>query len=313
MNAFGGEERLWLGPEGGQFSFYFDAGKEFVFTNWQVPSVIDTEPFYIKRKEDKKVVFEKNTTLKNYAGNIFVMRIARSVEIIDHKKAGELLHIAIPCSLRVVAYESQNVLSNQGKMPWTRETGMPSLWMLCMFVPTPGTTVIIPYQNKPLDTESVVNDRYFGTVSKDRLRISDSLIFFKADGKQRGKIGLSYKHAKDLLGSFDETSSSLTILQFEKPVTEKPYVNSLWQFQKQPFDGDIINSYNDGPVEDGTQMGPFYELESSSPAAELKPGESIEHSQRIFHFQGSKHDLDLICRKLFGVNIKEIKEVFQSE
>jgi hypothetical protein len=42
MNAFGGEERLWLGPEGGQFSFYFDAGKKFDFANWQVPPVIDT-------------------------------------------------------------------------------------------------------------------------------------------------------------------------------------------------------------------------------------------------------------------------------
>lgn len=313
MNAYGGEERLWLGPEGGQFSFYFDAGKEFVFSNWQVPSVIDTEPFSITRKEDNKVYFEKSASLKNYAGNIFAMRIARSVEIIDPEKAGALLHIALPGSLRVVAYQSQNVLSNQGNMSWTRETGMPSLWMLCMFVPTPGTTVLIPYQNNTSDTGSVVNDLYFGTVSKDRLRISDSLIFFRADGKQRGKIGLSYKHAKDLLGSFDETSGSLTILQYEKPATEKPYVNSLWQFQKQPFTGDIVNSYNDGPVEDGTQMGPFYELESSSPAAELKPGESIEHTQRIFHFQGNEHDLDLICRKLFGVNIQDIKAVFQGE
>jgi hypothetical protein len=313
MNAYGGEERLWLGPEGGQFSFYFDAGKEFVFTNWQVPSVIDTEPFSITRKEDKKVVFEKSTALKNYSGNIFGIRITRSVEIIDHEKAGEFLHITIPCSLRVVAYQSKNVLINQGNMAWTRETGMPSLWMLCMFVPTPGTTVIIPYQNNTDDSGSVINDRYFGTVPNDRLRISDNLIFFKADGKHRGKIGLSYKHAKDLLGSFDETSGSLTILQFEKPLTEMPYVNSQWQLQQQPFVGDMINSYNDGPVEDGTQMGPFYELESSSPAAELEPGESIEHTQRIFHFQGSEHDLDLICRKLFGVNIKEIKEVFQSE
>ena len=182
-----------------------------------------------------------------------------------------------------------------------------------MFVPAPGTTVIIPYQNNPNDTGSVVNDSYFGTVPNDRLIISDSTIFFRADGKYRSKIGLSYSHAKDLLGSYDETSGSLTILQFEKPATERPYVNSQWQIQQQPFAGDMINSYNDGPVEDGSQMGPFYELESSSPAAELKPGEFLEHTQRIFHFQGSEHDLDPICRKLFGVNIQEIKEVFPGE
>ena len=31
INAFGGEERLWLGPEGGQYSIFFSKGKEFTF------------------------------------------------------------------------------------------------------------------------------------------------------------------------------------------------------------------------------------------------------------------------------------------
>jgi len=313
MNAYGGEERLWLGPEGGQFSFYFDGGKEFVFDNWQVPAVIDTEPFSIMRKEDKKIVFEKSASLKNYSGNSFGIHITREVEIIEREKAGQLLQITLPLSLKVVAYQSNNVLLNKGETAWTRETGMPSLWMLCMFVPTPGTTVIIPYQDDSQGKVPFINDSYFGKVPDDRLVKYKDNIFFKADGKQRGKIGLPYHYAKDLLGSYDETSGSLTVLQVEKPPAERPYVNSLWQFQKEPFAGDMINSYNDGPVEDGTQMGPFYELESSSPAAELKPGESIEHTQRIFHFQGSEHDLDLMCRKLFGVTIEEIKAVFCSE
>jgi len=35
-------------------------------------------------------------------------------------------------------------------------------------------------------------------------------------------------------------------------------------------------------------MGPFYELESSSPAANLKPGEKLVHRQRIMHFEGNE-------------------------
>jgi hypothetical protein len=42
MNAFGGEERFWLSPEGGQFSIYFKKGKSFDFENWQTPAIIDT-------------------------------------------------------------------------------------------------------------------------------------------------------------------------------------------------------------------------------------------------------------------------------
>src|SRR5690606_5102477 len=45
FNPVGGEERFWLGPEGGQYSLYFKPGSSFEFENWQVPACIDTIPF----------------------------------------------------------------------------------------------------------------------------------------------------------------------------------------------------------------------------------------------------------------------------
>ena len=42
---FGGEERFWLGPEGGQYALYFKAGDKFEFADWKTPAVIDTEAF----------------------------------------------------------------------------------------------------------------------------------------------------------------------------------------------------------------------------------------------------------------------------
>ena len=56
-------------------------------------------------------------------------------------------------------------------------------------------------------------------------------------------------------------------MNYSLPAGEREYVNSLWEIQDEPFRGDVVNSYNDGKLEDGTQLGPFYELESSSPAA----------------------------------------------
>src|SRR5690606_13973751 len=35
MNAFGGESRFWLGPEGNAFSLFFQPGTEMVFENWK--------------------------------------------------------------------------------------------------------------------------------------------------------------------------------------------------------------------------------------------------------------------------------------
>ncbi|MBT8185167.1 MAG: hypothetical protein KJN76_10015, partial [Eudoraea sp.] len=45
FNPLGGEERFWLGPEGGQFSIYFKPGTAFEFNNWYVPKELDTESF----------------------------------------------------------------------------------------------------------------------------------------------------------------------------------------------------------------------------------------------------------------------------
>ena len=47
FNAVGGEERFWLGPEGGQYSIYFKKGDSFNIKNWLVPAVIDTEKFEV--------------------------------------------------------------------------------------------------------------------------------------------------------------------------------------------------------------------------------------------------------------------------
>jgi hypothetical protein len=49
---------------------------------------------------------------------------------------------------------------------------------------------------------------------------------------------------------------------------DQPYVNSMWEKQKEPYSGDAINAYNDGsPAPGEPPLGPFYELETSSPAA----------------------------------------------
>ena len=38
INVYGGEERFWLGPEGGQFSIFFKPGAKFEFSEWATPA-----------------------------------------------------------------------------------------------------------------------------------------------------------------------------------------------------------------------------------------------------------------------------------
>lgn len=310
FNPYGGEERFWLGPEGGQFSIYFEKGKEFVFENWYVPAPIDTEPFQLTDKSGDFAVFRKEMELVNYYGTPFDLRVTRKVSLLSPKQIKEFTG-ADNEEVSAVAYESANNVRNSGTEAWEKETGLLSIWMLGMFIPSPEVTVVIPV--KAGDESRLgpkVNDDYFGRIGDDRLKAVGNTVFFKADGKSRGKIGIPPLRATRFMGSYDDRNGILTVLECLLPESETDYVNSAWEMQEEPYGGDALNSYNDGPLEDGTQMGPFYELEASSPALDLMPGQDYTHTQRIYHFMGTKEALDPIARRLLNVSIAEITEVF---
>jgi hypothetical protein len=200
-------------------------------------------------------------------------------------------------------------MTNAGKEAWAHQTGLLSIWILGMFTPSPETTIVVPFNMGPEDKLGpAVNDSYFGKVPASRLVVKDGILFFSGDGQYRSKIGLSPMRAKNVLGSYDAANKALTIVQYNKPRDVLDYVNSMWQLQDAPYRGDTVNSYNDGPPAPGAKpMGPFYELETSSPAAALAPAQSILHTHRTFHFKGPEDDLDAIARKVLGASIEEIE------
>ncbi|HUX58287.1 MAG TPA: DUF6786 family protein [Bacteroidales bacterium] len=311
FNPYGGEERFWLGPEGGPFSIYFEKGKEQIFENWVVPKELDVLAFDVVRKTPQSVSFQKEFTLKNYTGTILNIGIERNVKLLEPKEVENALNCPIDKSLKYVAYESENILINNGVTEWNKQTGVLSLWMLSMFSPSTVGVVFIPFkkQSEESNLSGIVTDDYFGKVPGDRLLIKDGIIYFKTDGKYRSKIGVTPKFALPYCGSYDSQKQVLTLLWFSIPEEPSEYVNSKWGNQ-DPFKGDVVNLYNDGPVEDGSIMGPFYEIESSSPAAYLSPGQKTIHTQRIFHITGDEKKLSLITEKIFNLSITEIKEAF---
>ena len=311
MNAFGGEDRFWLGPEGGQYSIYFAPGTSFTLNNWYVPAEIDWDPFNISRFSDLEVALSKDMQLTNYSGTTFNLRVERTVGIVNRETVELDLGIGLE-NLDMVAFESWNSIMNTGTDAWTPETGLLSIWILGMFTPTPETTVIIPFIEGSEDTLGpVVNADYFGVVPAERLIVGDRAVFFKGDGLYRSKIGLSYARSISILGSYDARNEVLTLVQYTRPEESQPYVNSKWELQEFPYSGDVINSYNDGPPEPGVPpLGPFYELETSSPAVALIPGEWTVHLHRTIHLQGNEQDLDPVARHALGYGIDEIVAVF---
>ena len=156
-----------------------------------------------------------------------------------------------------------------------------------------------------------VNDTYFGKVPPEYLQIKTQRLFFRGDGTRRGKIGISAQRSKGIAGSYDAAGKVLNIVTYNVQDAPHGFVNSMWELQDKPYAGDVINAYNDGSPEPGVApLGPFYELETSSPAAALKPGETMKHVQRTFHIQGSEVELGPLTQKLLGVSLDAIKDAF---
>lgn len=309
---FGGEERFWLGPEGGQYALYFKPGDQFEFADWKTPAVIDTEPFELVNQTQASASFRKDAELMNYSGTVFNMRIERTVSLLNADEAAAALEVQLPEGVQMVAYETDNRVTNIGDQAWKPETGLPSIWILGMYNPSPETTVVIPFQQGGEQALGPrVNDTYFGKVPQDYLRVQRQKLFFKGDGTRRGKIGISPQRSKGIAGSYDAAGQVLNIVTYNVQEAPHGYVNSMWEIQEQPYAGDVINAYNDGSPEPGVApLGPFYELETSSPAAALKPGETMRHVQRTFHIQGAQADLDPLAKRLLGAKLEAITSAF---
>ncbi len=105
ITVFGGEDRFWIGPEGGQFSIFFDPGKSFDFANWRTPPLIDSEPFDLVAQSDRRVSFRKRASLVNYSNTHFELQIDREVALLDAKEIEKALGTSIE-GLNAVAYET---------------------------------------------------------------------------------------------------------------------------------------------------------------------------------------------------------------
>ena len=145
MNGYGGENRFWLGPEGGQYSVFFQPGTEQVFDNWYTPKPIDIEPWDVVASDTKSVVMKKEMEVANYAGSRFLLNVDRKVSLMEPADAARALGITTAPALNMVAYQTENAITNLNDFEWTTETGTICIWILDMFNPAPKAVTFIPF------------------------------------------------------------------------------------------------------------------------------------------------------------------------
>jgi hypothetical protein len=277
-----------------------------------VPAPIDWDAWDIVGQSATEVRFRKPMALVNYSRTQMTVDVERTVRLLSSDDVARLLGVSPGSAVRTVAFESSNTVTNAGNAEWKPDTGLVSVWILGMFNPSAETTIVLPFTPGPESTLGpIVNDAYFGKVPADRLVIAPSAVFFRGDGQYRSKIGLSPSRALETAGSYDASGHVLTLVQYSRPADATGYVNSMWEIQREPYKGDVINSYNDGPPEPGkAPLGPFFELETSSPALGLAPAQQHTHVHRTFHFLGPEAELDRLARATINVGLDDIVNVF---
>ncbi len=323
FNNYGAEDRMWLSPEGGQFSLWFQPGAAQTLDNWYTPAALNEGAFQIvSGPRDPFCRMVKRLRFQNASGTEFDLSVTRDVRLLNEgdltalfgRRAAEMITAT---GVKMVGYETINTITNQGP-PLSKAKGLVSIWVLGMLNASPQTVVIVPY--KPGDESELgppVKSDYFGPIPPERLKILPQAILLLADGKYRAKIGTSQQRARNVLGSVDFQSGVLTLVQFTMPddPTRHDYMNNVWDLpQAEPYVGDVANSYNDGPPEPGKEgLGAFYEIESLSPAAALKTGQSLVHRHRTLHLQADEQTLAAAAREVLGVELETVRKEMLSD
>jgi hypothetical protein len=319
FNNYGGEDRLWLTPEGGQFSLWFKPGEPQNLANWRTMPALNDAPWIVTSSADPShVAMKVDAKFQNASGSDFHVEIVRDVRLLKaadlQKRLGEKAGRTLQSSgIKMVAYETDNQLINRGPR-MEKSKGLTSIWILSMLNAGPQAVTIIPYrQGSEAELGPVVRRDYFGPVPDERLQVTPQAVLFRDDANYRAKLGISQRRAKNILGAIDFETGVLSIVTFSMPddPTKHLYPNSAWEMpQKEPFRGDVVNAYNDGPNDTGGRLGDFYELESVSPTQELNTGESLSHRSAIIHVQADHTALVSLAKDVLGVDLDAVRRDF---
>lgn len=302
--GLGGEGRIWFGPEVGKFGLFFQPHTQQVSANVVTPPALNQATFEVLSQNDTSLVSRGTLHLVSYAETLFDIEVTRQVRILSARSISKNLGITLPQGVACVGFSAETRMTNIGA-DWQKNKGLLALWELGCMHPEPGATVMIPTNGKHEHMRI-----YFSPLDENRLQIMDSVVFYKADADYLNKIGIAPRYAKPIFGSYLPKKQILTIVQYSLE-RDAPYVNSHWENQDDPYAGDVINIFNDGVTADAGPFGPFYEMETSSSARELKTGASHKHIHNTYHFQGTKSGLRKLAKEILGVDLAKAEAAFK--
>jgi len=299
FNNYGGEDRLWLAPEGGPHGLCFDPGAAQELAHWYVPLPMDGGPRTVTAKDAASVTFRDRIALTNVRRVRLDLSIERRIEALPRAEVERLLGSALGARARFVAFRTTNTLRNEAAAALPADA-LVAPWILGQFKPSTDNVVLLPFRG----SADVVKRDYFGVVPDDRLQVSavpgtdGGLARFKADSQLRSKIGVSAEGALGWLGAFDRSRGVLTLVNHTLPPPGAAVPDCDWvDPNPRARSGDVATSYNHG------EEPRFFELESIASAMPTRPGGSVTHVHTTIHLGGDASALAELARRLLRAEL----------
>ena len=94
FDNYGGEDRFWLGPEGGQFGLYFAPAQPFDFDHWQTPHALQEGTWQARSRTPTSISYEHAFSVTNHAGREFKVNVRREIALLSAEQAS--LRLGVP-------------------------------------------------------------------------------------------------------------------------------------------------------------------------------------------------------------------------
>ena len=98
FDNYGGEDRFWLGPEGGQYGLYFPASKPFSFEFWQTPHALQEGAWQAREESPTSITYVHAFSVVNYEQRVFKVEVERKLSLLSAEQASKQLGVALPPS-----------------------------------------------------------------------------------------------------------------------------------------------------------------------------------------------------------------------
>lgn len=301
FHNFGGQDRIWLGPEGGPFGYFFAPGAKCEPDAWRAPRLIDRGSWRLLTRDRLGARMRLEGTIVDASGGRMRVRIVRDVRALGRADVEERLGARLPRSVESAGSESSQVLTRLSAAPLPPRPALPQLWVLGQFPCGPRAVVFAPLRAGARSAVKPFEDRYFGPPGPRRILYTAGdggppCVLFRADGRLRSKFGVPVRHSSGIAGAFDPQRELLTIVRFDVHPAA-PYGSFLWSPRARELrGGDVFQSYNSG---DGT----CFELESVAPASPEAGSKARAHRHATLFLRGNPRVLRNFLRERLRIRL----------